>query len=120
MQLEENNNNNNSNSRTNTRNRQILTSFPNSNAKHIDYVIAYKEGNNDDPDKKAEIESMRNAFFEALVNETIDISYIRFEKNEQIQVYALLHCPVERLLKEAEAMKLEMKLKNVKKAHLYR
>lgn len=98
-----------------SKSNQILTSFPNANDKHIDYVLVYKKF----PDKensrfKKKCNENRQKFFERLENETIEVYNIE-KKNEKDEfVYALLHCSTERLLKEAEYLNLEMKLKPVR------
>lgn len=93
---------------------QITTSFPNYNSKHIDYVIIYKydQDNVDDKEirKKNEI---RKEFFKHLeLEEHIQVYYLRFSKDDEVHVYALLHAPMERLLEEAEKVKLQMRLNN--------
>jgi hypothetical protein len=95
--------------------KQELTSFPNDNLKHIDYVIVYEVHSNDNPDEKInEINKMREDFFIQLKKESIDIYTIEYEENDKKYIYALLHCSLDRLLQEAETIKLEMKLKNVR------
>ena len=93
-------------------NLQILTSFPNQNEKHIDYVICYKK-----IDESVQIDEeshkkglARQAFFKKLKEEKFDIHEIVHKK----MVFVLLHCQMERLLEEAEMIRLEMKLKDVK------
>jgi hypothetical protein len=95
--------------------QHILTSFPDDNSKHIDYIITYKKLNDKDDDK-GRIEKLRDQFFKKLIRESFDIYYLDLNlsrKNKSNVVFALLHCPNERLLKEAEIVRLEMKLKNV-------
>lgn len=97
---------------------QIPTHFPNDNRKRIDYVIVYKYVDDDIDTAKeradfADKEQMRKKFFDALAKENFHIQLIRFKCNEN-HVYALLHCDVNRLLDEAERVKLEMRLNNVR------
>jgi hypothetical protein len=93
---------------------QITTSFPNYNSKHIDYVIIYKYDRDDADDKEIRKKNeIRKAFFKNLeLEEQIQIYYIRFNKDDEVHVYALLHAPMERLLEEAEKIKLQMRLNN--------
>ena len=112
-------NNSNSNGSTNTINKQILTNFPNSNSKHIDYVIIYEAFTELDLKKKENylIHSIREEFFNQLKKDSFYIYYIEQElngdDNKKTLIYALLHCSNERLLQEAENIRLEMKLKHV-------
>lgn len=90
---------------------QIRTSLPDDNSQHIDYVIKYVEENEK---KEDEHECYRKYFLEQLEMENIIVKKIRFEKNDtENHVYLLLHCPMERLLKEADVINLEMQLKTV-------
>jgi hypothetical protein len=89
---------------------QIVTSFPNQNDKHIDYVITYKYSDNDNPTELKKNELVRKSFLDCLREQEIEIKYIQFRaKNEHI-VYILLHCPMHRLFLEAEKMKHEMRI----------
>jgi hypothetical protein len=92
---------------------QIPTHFPNDNTKRIDYVLVYKftdsEAVEHEHEKK---EQVRQKFFEALREESFEIYTAEFKASEN-HVYALLHCPLERLFKEAELVKMEMRLNNV-------
>jgi hypothetical protein len=111
--------NNNGNGASNLNNKQILTNFPNSNTKHIDYVIIYEAFTELDLMKKENylIHSIREEFFNQLKKDTFDIYYIEQEihenENHKKLIYALLNCSNERLLQEAENIRLEMKLKHV-------
>ena len=91
---------------------QLSTSFPNQNEKNIDYVIVYKK-----PEESGtEQETYCNLFFKQIENESIELMYLddsEFFENETKFVYVLLHCPIKRLLIEAEAIGLEMNLKTV-------
>ena len=94
---------------------QILTSFPNSNNKHIDYVILYESNDKYDmiSAQMLKAEQRREQFFQQLKQETFEIYNIEQVKDDRKYVFCLLHCPVKRLMREAEFMQLEMKLKNV-------
>ena len=99
----------------NKTNPQNLTSFPNQNEKHIDYVIYYEklddvDVNDSDSLKK---DTARKAFFAALKAENIDVYEIEEKQDEKTFIFALLHCSIERLLEEAELTRHEMVLKNV-------
>ena len=94
---------------------QSLTSFPNQNDKHIDYVLVYEKPTRADNDftlghKK---ETARRAIFAALKAEKFDVLDIEDTHGGKTVVYSLLHCSIERLLEEAEITRLEMVLKNV-------
>lgn len=95
---------------------QVLTSLPNANDKHIDYVLVYRNIADDDTKInrrfKRKCNENRKRFFERLEKETFEIKNIQMD-DEKNEVYALLHCSTERLLKEAEYTNLEMKLKKV-------
>jgi hypothetical protein len=100
--------------------KQILTNFPNSNTKHIDYVIIYEAFTEFDLMKKENylIHTIREEFFNQLKKDAFDIYYIEQEvhqdnENRKKLIYALLNCSNERLLQEAENIRLEMKLKHV-------
>ena len=98
-----------------TFNPQLLTSFPNLNDKHIDYVIVYEKieeskANESDNVKKT---LARQAFFEKLKSEKIDIYEMESKEKNKTFIFVLLHCPVERLFEEAELTRLEMVLKDV-------
>ncbi len=98
----------------NQTNYQILTSFPNANEKHIDYVLVYE--NLDSVPKsrfKKKCLANRKIFFDRLEKESFEIYTLEAKSNKEDLIYALLHCDNERLLKQAEYMNLEMKLKTV-------
>lgn len=96
---------------------QVLTSLPNANDKHIDYVLVYRNIADDDAKInrrfKRKCTENRKRFFERLEKETFEIKNIQMDDEKNEFVYALLHCSTERLLKEAEYTNLEMKLKKV-------
>lgn len=98
----------------NTQSRQICTSFPSQNDKHIDYVIKYEKNLNEDEEAKIDKKSYRRLFFNLIEKENIKVTKLRIQIKNEEHVFALLHCPIERLLKEAEKIKLEMKLKSVR------
>jgi hypothetical protein len=94
---------------------QDLRCFPNDNSKSIDYVIAYSYSK-DDVDKKdfKFKEDVRRKFLDLLKEETVDVYKIRnLESNNEYKVFILLHCSIDRLLLEAERVRLEMKISNV-------
>ena len=97
--------------------RQSLTSFPQTNNRHIDYVIAYERLSGGDEAKNPkyiEMEEMREEFFDHLRKESFHIYTIEYKKSaNRLVVFALLHCPDERLLKEAYALRLDLRLKKV-------
>ena len=92
--------------------QQVLTSFPGYNAKHIDYVIVYDELE-EIPENELSL-AKQIEFFTELKRESFDIYNIGPSVNGENCSYALLHCGTKRLLKEAENIRLKMKLKNVK------
>ena len=93
--------------------QQLLTSFPNDNNKHIDYVIAFRsvEAN----DQNGELLAKRFEFFNELKKEAFELYPIEGSAMTGQLNYMLLHCSTERLLKEAETVRLKMQLKNVSK-----
>lgn len=93
--------------------RQICTSFPSRNHIHIDYVIKYEKQLDEDQEVQIEKKSYRRLFFNLVEKERIEVHKIRIQIKQEEHVFALLHCPLKRLLKEAESIKLEMKLKSV-------
>ncbi|RNA37458.1 hypothetical protein BpHYR1_031974 [Brachionus plicatilis] len=95
---------------------QITSCFPNDNTKRIDYVIFYKysEQSVDSEDFKLK-ETNRNNFLDAVQKESIILNKeLKFKTKNETNHYILLHCPLERLLKQAERIKLEMRLKDAK------
>jgi hypothetical protein len=93
---------------------QQNTSCPNDNSKHIDYVIIYKSVDPDvSEDETSQKEEVRKAFFHGLEKEGIQIDYIVNSKEKEVHVYALLHAPLDVLLKQAERFKLQTRLNNV-------
>ena len=100
---------------------QVLTSFPNFNNKHIDCVIAYEEISDEEPISKQnqKIKLKRKEFFDDLKRQSFELFDIENElENSRKIVFTLLHCPLERLLQEAENTRLEMRLKNVNRRDL--
>ena len=102
---------------TDNQDEQIGTSFPDDSGKQIDYVIKYREKKLDDNEvNDAEEENRktyRETFFEYLEKEGFHVYYLKDEKDNHFDVYALLNCSLNRLLQEAENIKLQMKLKTV-------
>ena len=91
---------------------QACTSFPNNNKKHIDFVLTYQEklANEDENDEKEM--SIREEFFTQLTIEKVESFEIEYENKDGVRkIMKLLHCPLERLLIEAEKINLEMPLK---------
>jgi len=95
-------------------NYQLLTSFPNDNTKHIDYVIAFEKIDENSTDSKIQEKNLvRKSFFDKLKEENFHIYEIESVSDSKTLIYCLLNCSKERLLKEAELTRLEMTLKNV-------
>jgi hypothetical protein len=92
---------------------QLTTSFPGENHKPIDYVIVYKHSNNIDPKEKKDKDQVRQSFFNKLKDEKLELKHLEFRSNSEVHNYVLVHCPIERLMKEAQLVKLQMRLKNV-------
>ena len=92
--------------------QQILTSFPKDNEKHIDFVIVYDELEETPENEQCLIKQIE--FFTELKKESFAIYNIGPTVNGEKRSYALLHCGTERLLKEAENIRLKMKIKDVK------
>ena len=90
---------------------QITSSFPNENEKQIDYVIVYKD--NEKNKNVAYKMQVRDEFFQKLRQENVEVKLIEFKTKNEIHVYALIHCPNERLMIEAEKIKLRMPINNV-------
>lgn len=94
-------------------NPQLLTSFPNDNNKQIDNVIVYdKLQENNDPKVLSKIMA-RRAFFKKLNQENVNVFEIEQTIENKTRVYSLLNCSMDRLLEEAELIRLEMILKDV-------
>ena len=91
--------------------RQILTSFPNQNEKHIDFVIVYKVL--EEIPENLICLSKQVEFFTELKRQSFDIYEISPSVTGENFSYALLHCNKERLLKEAENIRLRMQIKDV-------
>ena len=91
---------------------QITTNFPNENEKRIDYVIVYKIG--DEKSNDNFINAIREEFFQKLRQENVEIKRIEFKNEKQNLIYAILHCPNERLMIEAEKIKLAVRINKVR------
>lgn len=95
--------------------QQLLTHYPDDNLKKIDYIIKFK------PPKRVEVQYRIEAFFKEIISHQIQVKYLNVRNIKNIKdnennddfTYALLHCPLERLLIEAETIRLEMDLKKV-------
>jgi hypothetical protein len=92
-------------------NHSIFTNFPDS-TKKIDYVLKYDKPLEIDADF-IEKESYRILFLEEVKKQSIEIYNLEIKIDTKIIVYVLLNANIERLLEEAELVKLEMKLKTV-------
>ena len=94
---------------------QSCTSLPNCNQKHIDYVIRYTLDLDDNSiDKKNVLKKIYvKLFLDELKKEKIEVFTLEAKSIHMKHVFVMLHCPMERLLVEAEKTKLEMQLKNV-------
>lgn len=92
-------------------NHPIFTNFPD-NTKKIDYVFKYDKPLEIDADF-IEKESYRILFFEEVKKQSIEIYNLEIKTDTKIIAYMLLNANIERLLDEAELIKLEMKLKTV-------
>jgi len=95
-------------------NLQLLTSFPNQNEKLIDYVLVYDKLDETQHTKSQSKLIARRAFFDKLKEEKFSIYEIEHKCENKTKIYALLNCSTERLLEEAELVRLEMILKNVR------
>ena len=96
------------------REMQKFCSFPNDNSKIIDYIIVYEDFDGDTTDPaKIKILKKRKEFFKQLKVESFELYDLQNEHDGKKTTFTLLHCPVERLLQEAENFRLEMRLKNV-------
>ena len=90
---------------------QITTSYPNENEKQIDFVIVYKD---DDKNKNIAYKmQVREEFFQKLRQENIEVKVIEFKTENENHTYALINCPNERLMIQAEKMKLRMPINPV-------
>ena len=99
---------------------QSLTCFPNQNHKHIDYVIAYKYNESEKNHKEfIRKEIVRRIFFDRLREETLELEFLAFKEDKKIQVYILIHCPMERLFIEAEKLKHQCRLNSVSMKNLF-
>jgi hypothetical protein len=106
----------NPNTRETSAQLQILTSLPHHNLKHIDYVIVHEElcGQENLAEQDLKRKQIRKEFFANLKEQTFELADLEIDisKNKKC-IFTLLHCPLERLLQEAERSRLEMRLKNV-------
>lgn len=108
---------------------QLCTSFPNDNSKQIDFVLHIRDKtdkiiNDDDQNlannfSQSEIDDYyrkyeaREAMLSEIREEGLEIyEFPPFQKGSSTHTYKLLHCPKERLLREAEDVKLEVDLKD--------
>jgi hypothetical protein len=89
---------------------QITTNFPNEN-KRIDYVIAYKVG--EEKDNPAFVNAIREEFFQKLRQENVQVKLVEFKDEKENLVFALLNCSNERLMIEAEKIKLAVQINKV-------
>ena len=86
------------------------TKLPDDPSKQIDYVISYT----DDPAEEnyALNKEARENFFKEVQKQKIEIYNIKeLIDTDEKRVFKLLHCPLKRLLVEAETFKLELPLK---------
>ncbi len=92
---------------------QVCNSFPNNNKKRIDFVLTYEETLADqNASPRTKEDSIRAEFFTQLANEKVESYDIEYENKDGVRkVMKLLHCPLDRLLIEAEKVNLEMPLK---------
>ena len=82
----------------------FLNYLPSDPRKHIDYVIYYKDDSEGTREKNRE---KRDKFELILEKEDIKVEYLQDKEN----YYWLLSCSLERLMVQAERMKLELPLK---------
>ena len=80
---------------------------------HIDYVLVYDKLNESDGAKYESKLLARRAFFEKLKEEKVNLYDIEHKVENKTKVYTLLNCSLDRLLEEAELIRLEMTLKDV-------
>jgi hypothetical protein len=92
---------------------QNPTCFPNQNSKRIDYVIFYKYSLKETQAEFNKHELIRKSFLDRVIAEGIEVEHLRYSEDNNINVFVLLHCPIERLLIEAERLKLQMNIKKV-------
>lgn len=72
---------------------QLLTSFPNDNSKHIDYVIVFEKIDEQTTDSNNQEKFLvRKAFFEKLKEENFNIYEIETESESKTLIYCLLNC----------------------------
>ena len=57
---------------------------------------------------------MRQAFFQKIQEDGLELEFIKFKTKKENHTYVLLHCPLERLMVEAERTNLQMKIDKVK------
>ena len=94
---------NNKNDKPDSAGYQLLTSFPNANEKHIDYVLVYQNLDSAPNSRfKKKCLANRKIFFDRLQKESIEVQTIEAKSSKEDLIYALLHCDTERLLKQAE------------------
>lgn len=95
---------------------QNASYFPNDNSKHIDYVLCYKQTNEKEFGTQKNLKEWnKNKFLEILEKDfSIINEEIKYENDEKTETheFILLHCPLEHLLKQAEKIRLEMRIKD--------
>ena len=93
---------------------QVLTCFPNDNSKEIDYVIYYQYGLGDQTKEEfLQKEKIREQYLARLKEESLETYKLSYNDDNDMKVFILIHCPIDRLLAEAERVKLDMKINNV-------
>jgi hypothetical protein len=92
---------------------QLHTSFPNQNSKHIDYVLTYKYNLHSSQAEFNKNDLVRKSFIDRLRSEGLEVEFLRYKEKNNVTVFVLLHCPVERLLIEAERLKFQIPIKQV-------
>jgi hypothetical protein len=100
--------------------KQIGNYFPNTTDHHTDYVIYYQTHeqhhmhlyNNNFAEQ--EVDKVREMFFRVLVDDyKFKVHRISYKYHEFTDNYVLLSCSTDHLMREAERIKLELKLKTV-------
>ena len=93
-----------------TGNKIRLNYFPDDQKRYIDYVIYYEEN----ADTTEECKKKRNAYNLKLISEGFKIKVLQ-EKSKKSKIYfLLLNCSLDRLMIEAERLKIEIPLKSVR------
>lgn len=91
----------------------MYSSLPNCNQKRIDYVIKYFLPLDEDPNKNIKKETFINLFLDELSKDSIEVYKLEIKTKQKKHFFGLIHCPLERLLVQADKIKFEMQLKNV-------